>query len=153
MKKTSILFFLLAISSQLFSQNLVAGKVTDESGVPLAGVTIIIKGTTTGIITGTDGMFTIPDVPENSILQFSYVGMKTQEIAFVGQSMIDLILKEDRIGIEEVVAVGYGIQKRTTMTGAIAAVKGEAIKTVNVTNLSNSIGGQVSGLIAASLPV
>ena len=151
MKRVWMLFFLLVISSQLFSQKLVSGKIADESGDPLMGVTIIIKGTTTGVITDTDGMFTIPDVPENSILQFSFVGMKTQEIAFVGQSLIDLIMEEDRIGIEEVVAVAYGVQKRTTMTGAIAAVKGEVIKTVNVANLSNSIGGQVSGLITRQI--
>ena len=151
MIRISILFFLLVISSQVFSQNIVSGKVTDSSGGPLSGVTVIIKGTTTGIITDSEGNFSIADVPENAILQFSFVGMKTEEIAIVDQSMINLTLEEDRIGIDEVVAVGYGVQKRTTMTGAIAAVKGEELKTVNVTNVSNSMGGQVSGVITRQI--
>ena len=151
MKINWILFFLVGFSTHLFSQNTVTGKVTDATGAPLAGVTVVIKGTTTGNITDSDGVFNLAGIEDHAILCFSFVGMKTQEIDYTGQSMINVVLEEDRIGIDEVVAVGYGVQRKTTMTGAIAAVKGEELKKVNVPNVSNAIGGQVSGIITRQI--
>lgn len=125
----------------------VSGKVTDSSGSPLPGVTVVIKGTTQGTITDGDGNYSLSGVSNDGTLIFSFVGMKSLEIPVKNKSTLDVKMLEESYGIDEVVAVGYGVQKRINMTGSIAAVKGEELKTINVANISNSIGGQVSGVI------
>ncbi len=127
-------------------QRSVSGKVTDFSGVPLPGVTVLVKGTTNGTVTNADGEYSLTDIPENSILQFSFVGMKTQEIAVTNQSSINVVLEEDAIGIEEIVAVGYGTQKKGNLTGAISTVKSESLVKVPVGTTSNVLVGRVAGL-------
>ena len=132
-------------------QKKIIGTIRDENGEPLIGVTISVKGTTIGAITNMDGNYEI-EVPDTAdVLVFSFVGMKTQEVKVDSQSTIDIILVVDVIGIEEVVAIGYGVQKRINMTGSIAAIKGEELKTVNVANVSNSVGGQISGVITRQI--
>jgi hypothetical protein len=88
-------------------QTSVTGKVTDEAGNPLPGVSISIKGSTAGTITDANGKYTLAVPGKNSILVFSFIGMKTQEIPFDGKSTVNVVLKEETIGIEEVVAIGY----------------------------------------------
>ncbi len=139
------------IESENQQQKSVTGNVTDSSGGPLPGVSVVVKGTTTGTITDGDGNYFLSNVPENATLQFSFVGMKGQEIVVVGKTTINVTLAEDHIGIDEVVAVGYGVQKRINMTGSIAAIKGDELKTMNVANVSSSIGGQISGVITRQI--
>ena len=131
-------------------QKTVSGKVTDSSGAGLPGVSVVVKGTTTGVITDMDGKYTLAKVPENATIQFSFVGMKTQEIAVVGKTSIDVKLFEDAIGLEEVVAVGYGVQKKETLTGSVTSVKGGELVKSPVTSLSNTISGRLPGVIAVS---
>ncbi len=136
------------ISGQVMQQPVdVSGKVTDTAGVPLPGVTILIKGTVQGIITDTDGDYSLPKVPADAILVFSFVGMRTQEIAVSGKSQINVSLEEETIGLEEVVAVGYGTQKKATLTGSISNVKGENLSKTPSVNFSNSLAGQLPGLV------
>ena len=90
-----------------------SGKVTDSSGSPLPGVTVIIKGTTQGTITDADGNYSLPNVSSNSILVFSFVGMKTQEIPITDKNNINVTMTEEIIGLEEVVAVGYGSLRKS----------------------------------------
>jgi TonB-linked SusC/RagA family outer membrane protein len=151
MKRFLILCFLMAAFVNAFSQVTVTGKVTDSSAEPLFGVSVLIKGTTIGVITDIRGNYSIPNVPEDATIQFSFIGMKTREIEVNGMNTIDVKLIEDRIGLEEVVAVGYSVQKRINMTGAVDAVRGDELKKVNVANVSNSIGGQVSGIVTRQL--
>jgi len=125
----------------------VTGIVTDEDGLPIPGVNVVVKGTTIGVITDGDGKFELTVPSDDAILAFSFIGFVTQELPLNGKSSVSVILRDDIIGLEEVVAVGYGVQKRINMTGSVAAVKGDELKTVNVANVSNSIGGQVSGII------
>ncbi len=132
--------------SSVQQQKTVTGKVVDEDGLPLPGVTVVVKGTTTGTITDTDGDYTIPDVTSNSTLLFSFVGMLTQEIFVGDQSSINVTMKIDAIGIDEVVAVGYGTQKKSSITGAIATVKADKIEAIPVPNLSNALAGRLSGV-------
>ena len=99
------------ISQVVQQQKSISGKVTDNTNSPLPGVSVVIKGTTTGTITDSDGNYSLSNVPQNAILQFSFVGMKTQEIFVVGKTNIDVALAEEAIGLDEVVAVGYGTQK------------------------------------------
>ena len=93
-------------------EKVVSGVVTDSTGFPLPGVTVAVKGTTNGTITNGTGNYSISKVQQDDILQFSFVGMKTQEIAVGTQSVINVVLEEETVGIEEVVAVGYGTMKK-----------------------------------------
>ncbi len=132
---------------QALQQRKVTGKVTDASGEPLPGVTVLIKGTTNGTVTNFDGEYTIANVPEGATLQFSFVGMKSQEIVVGSQTSIDVVLQADAIGIEEVVAVGYGTQKKINLTGAISQVKStEFIEERPVTSVGQALQGVIPGL-------
>lgn len=128
-------------------QKPVTGKVTDSSGNVLPGVTVMVKGTTTGIITDTDGSYTMTNIPADAVLRFSFVGMRTQEIALSGKSSINVTLDEETLGIEEVVAVGYGTQKRANVVGAVASVTGTAIQAIPAPDVTNAIAGRLSGTI------
>lgn len=129
-------------------QRSVSGKVLDSSGNPLVGVTVFIKGTQTGTITDLDGNYTLPDVPENATIVFSFIGMKRQEFAVSGKDQINVTMQYETIGIEEVVAIGYGTQKKATISGAITSVKGETLEKSPAMNVTNSLAGNLPGLIA-----
>lgn len=129
-------------------QTSISGKVTDTSGVPLPGVSVVVKGTTSGAITDSDGNYSLSDVPANAILKFSFVGMKTQEIAIGSKTTINVTLAEEAVGLEEVVAVGYGTQKKESITGSISAVKGDLLSKAPVASTSNTLAGQLPGLVS-----
>lgn len=137
------------ISGNMLQQGSVSGTITDETGQPLPGVTVVIKGTTYGTVTTPDGTYTLLDIPENAILQFSFVGMRTQEILVKDQTSINIILEIDAIGIEEIVAVGYGVQRKADLTGAIEVVKMDAIENVSLSsgNPMQALQGRVPGLL------
>ncbi len=131
-------------------QNSVSGKVTDTRNQPLPGVTVVVKGTTQGTVTDVDGNYSLSTIPENATLQFSFIGMQTQEIVVGTQTIIDISLKDETIGIEEVVAIGYGTQKRATLSGSIATIDAKEITKIPVPNLTNAIAGQLPGVIVNS---
>ena len=106
-------------------QKSVSGKVTDSTGTPLPGVSIVVKGTTNGTISDANGNYSLSNIPENAVIQFSFVGMKGQEIAVAGKTSINVTLAEDAIGIEEVVAIGYGTMKAGDVTSSVGSVKPE----------------------------
>lgn len=128
-------------------QKNVSGKVSDSNGQPLPGVTVAVKGTTQGTITDVDGSYNLVNVSSDAILVFSFVGMRAQEIEVAGKSTINTTLQEETIGLEEVVAVGYGTQKKATLTGSISHVKGENLSKTPSVNFSNSLAGQLPGLV------
>lgn len=128
-------------------QKSVTGRVTDSSGGTMPGVSVIIKGTTNGTITDIDGNYRLTNVPENGMLVFSFVGMKTQEVAAAGKSSINIVLKEESIGIDEVVAVGYATQKKVNMTGSVSSVKFQELAGERpITNVSSALAGLSSGV-------
>lgn len=127
-------------------EKVVSGVVTDNTGFPMPGVTVAVKGTTNGTITNGTGNYSISKVQQNDILQFSFVGMKTQEIAVGTQSVINVVLEEETVGIEEVVAVGYGTMKKSDLTGAISSVKGDEIANRLQSNPAEALTGLVSGV-------
>lgn len=138
---------ILKSSSEPTSQpKSVSGKVTDSSGAPLPGVSVVIKGTTSGVITDMDGKFTLAKVPENAILQFSFVGMKSQEFSVTGKTSVNVTLEEETVGIEEVVAVGYGTINKQAVTGAVSQAKLKTLESVPVNNILDRIKGSVAGL-------
>jgi TonB-linked SusC/RagA family outer membrane protein len=128
----------------------ISGTVKDSQGLPLPGVSVVVKGTTTGIITDSNGQYSLSNISENSILQFSFIGMKKQEVAVGIKTTINVTLVEETININEVVAVGYGTTPKETMTGAISSVKGAVLNEAPVANVSNSLAGRLSGLISVT---
>jgi TonB-linked SusC/RagA family outer membrane protein len=126
----------------------ISGKVVDASNEPLPGVTVVINGTTQGTITDGDGNYSISNVPEDGALVFSFVGMRTQEIPIAGKSSIDIVMAEDAIGIEEVVAVGYGTMKKADLTGSVSTVKGDALVKGATPNLASTLAGKLTGVIS-----
>ncbi|MDR0575770.1 MAG: SusC/RagA family TonB-linked outer membrane protein [Tannerella sp.] len=123
----------------------VTGVVTDESGEALSGVLIKIKGTTQGTISESDGHFEIRNVPENGILEFSYIGMQTEEINVGNRMHINVVLKEDVIGLVEVVAIGYGTMKKSDLTGSVSQISAENFKTQPLTQFTEILSGTVAG--------
>lgn len=132
-------------------KNSISGKVTDAQGEPLIGVTVIIRGTTQGTTTDANGKYKLENVPDNSVLVFSFIGMQRKELIVpAGKTEINAALQQDTIGLDEVVAIGYGTQKRATLTGSIAEIKGEELKRSPQPNLSNSLAGKFSGVIVTN---
>ena len=131
-----------------FAQQLktIKGKVTDSSGISLPGASVVLKGTTIGTITDTNGKYILTNIPGDAILQFSFIGMKPQEIAIGTSSLINVMLAEETIGLEEVVAVGYGTQRKGEVTGAISNLKSEDFNKGNIINPIGLLQGKVAGL-------
>ena len=127
-------------------QKTITGTITDNTGDSLPGVTVAIKGTSNGTISDTEGKYTISNVPENATLQFSFIGMSTQEIVVGNQLTINVRMMADFIGLEEVVAVGYGTQNRKSVIGSLSSVKAEDLQTVNAISIDNLLQGKASGV-------
>ena len=127
-------------------QKSVSGKVTDSSRSPLPGVTVVVKGTTIGTITDANGVYSFSNVPANAILQFSFVGMNSKEIPVSGKKTIDATMEETPIGIDEVVVVGYGTQKKSDITGSVASVSKEKLEKLPTVNIAQAIQGAVAGV-------
>lgn len=141
--------FLLCVmftATALAQQKTIKGTVVDAIGEPLIGVNVSVKGTTIGIITDIDGNYTL-EVPSNSTIVFSYIGYQSQEVPVGNQSTINITLKDDTQKLEEVVVVGYGTQKKVTVTGSVASLKGEELKASPTTNLTNGMVGRMPGVI------
>ena len=132
-------------------QKKITGKVSDSSMASLPGVSVVVKGTTAGVITDIDGNFSLANISENAVLQFSFVGMKTQEIKVGAQSTLNVVLEDDAIGLEEVVAIGYGTVKKETLTGSVANITSASIISTKSENLISNIQGKVSGLMVRQL--
>ncbi|WP_298472948.1 TonB-dependent receptor [uncultured Maribacter sp.] len=122
------------------------GTVIDEDGLPLPGASIVEKGTTNGVTTDFDGKFSLALKGENPVLVISYIGYSNQEIIVAGKTQLNIQMKPDSAALEEVVVVGYGTQKRATVTGSVASVKGVELTKSPAVNLTNSLAGRVPGL-------
>ena len=124
----------------------VSGTVVDESGVPLIGVNIQVKGSNTGTATDLDGRFTLPDVEEDAVLVVSYIGYQTQEVPVEGRTSIQIILLTDSQLLEEVVVVGYGTQKKSDLTGAVSTVSGKDFENVPASRVDQVLQGKAPGV-------
>ena len=127
-------------------QKAVSGKVIDNTGLPLPGVSVIIKGTTQGTVTNADGEYTLSGISENTTLQFSFVGMLAHEIVVGNQTNINVTMEEETIGLEEVVAVGYGVKKKVNLTGSLASVGSDKLESITTSNFVNGLAGKLPGL-------
>ena len=146
-----MLLFLILPLSGTFAQSLsIQGNVTSETGEALPGVTVLVEGTTTGTATDISGNYTI-NVPDgNGTLLFSFIGYTSEEVQINNRSEIDISLMPDVQALQEVIVVGYGVQKKETVTGSVATVKGEELENSPAINLSNSIAGRMPGVIAVN---
>lgn len=126
---------------------IVKGTVTDSNGEPVIGATIVVQGDRSiGTITDLDGNYTLMNVPEDAILTISYVGMQTKNIASRGLTTVNVVLLEDTEQLEEIVVVGYGVQKKTSLTGAISNIKGTEIISTKNENITNMLAGKIPGV-------
>ena len=132
-------------TASAFAQQ-VKGTVKDTAGSPIIGAAVVVEGTTVGTTTGTDGRFTI-NVSNGKALVVSYIGFSDERVALVsGKTSYDITLKEDATDIDEVVVVGYGTQKRSDLTGSIASISTENLKTSVITNADQMLQGRVAGV-------
>ena len=128
-------------------QKPISGKIRDSSNVPLPGVTVMVKGTTIGTISDNNGNFNLTNVPANATLLITFVGMKSQEIVAAGKTNINVILMEETVGLEEVVAVGYGTQRKKDITSAISNVSIKDLGEMPTSNASRMLQGQAAGVV------
>jgi TonB-linked SusC/RagA family outer membrane protein len=123
----------------------VTGRVTDNDGEPLPGVTIIVKGTSSGTITDLDGMYELTAMSD-ATLQFSFIGFEAQSVTVAGRTIIDVVLQMDTRQLGEVVAIGYGTVKKRDLTGSVASVQGATLEKIPVANVSEALAGRLAGV-------
>ncbi len=126
-------------------QRTISGFVRDENGEAIPGVSVVVKGTTRGTVTGIDGDFSI-EVSDNDVLLFSFIGMASQEIAVGKKKAINVVLKNTDLELEEISVIAYGTQKKVTITGAISSIGTEDLVKMPTASVSNMLAGSVSGL-------
>jgi len=129
----------------------ITGSVKDANGEPIIGANVVVKGSTNGVITDTDGQFSLNNVPQRGIIQISYIGYIPQEVVVSNQSVFDIILKEDLQNLDEVVVIGYGVVRKSDLTGAVGSIKASAIEKMPVARIDQAIQGRVSGVQVTSL--
>lgn len=148
-RRVIFLFMLVFICFSLFAQSekmVVQGYVTDAARDPLPGVTITVKGTSDGVITNVDGEYSIT-VSKNAILIFSYVGFVDQEIPIAGSKILNVTMEEEIGKLDEVVIVGYGTQKKVSVTGSVSNISTKELAKISTPSLSNTLGGQIPGIV------
>ncbi|MFV0506859.1 MAG: SusC/RagA family TonB-linked outer membrane protein [Bacteroidales bacterium] len=141
-----MLFFLLGITFPSYAQIVIKGKAANANGEPLAGVSVVIKGTYSGTITDMNGNYSIAVEKQDAVLVFSFVGYTTMEKIVGEQIRIDVVLETETKGIDEVVVVGYGTQTKVTMTGAVSQISEGELKRAPMQDVSNMLTGKLPGL-------
>ncbi|MCF2488914.1 TonB-dependent receptor [Dyadobacter sp. CY347] len=142
------LLLTFTVTAAAFAQDVtVKGKVNDEQSQGLPGVSVVVKGTSTGTVTDLEGNYTV-NAPGTATLVFSFIGYITQEIPLGNKTSLDVKLLTDTKALEEVVVVGYGTAKKATLTGSVTAVKGGELAKAPATNLSNTLSGRLPGVSA-----
>lgn len=145
-KATFLLCSMLTLALAVGAQLKVNGLVTDQTGQPIPGVSVVEKGTSNGTITNLEGRYNLILSSEKSIISFSFIGFKNTDETADGRSTIDIVLLEDVIGLDEVVAVGYGTMKKSDLTGAIVSVKSEDLQASNPQSLDQALQGRAAGV-------
>ncbi len=143
--KNQLLLLFLTVASFGFAQKQVSGVVTDESNIPLAGVTVIVEGTTIGVATDFDGNFDI-QADEGQNLVFSYIGFLSKSVAVGASNTLNVILQEDVQGLDEVVVVGFGTEKKVNLSGAVNSVSIKDLDTRPINNVTQGLQGISPGL-------
>lgn len=139
------LFGVLSIAASAQGKT-VSGTVIDQTGEPIVGASVLVKGTTIGVATDVDGNYSLTKVPDNAILEFRYIGYVSQDIKVDGRSEINVTMKEDVAMLDEVVVVGYGVQKKSDVTGAMTTLSAKDLQTRPVSNAFEALQGKAAGV-------
>ncbi|MGL5261580.1 MAG: carboxypeptidase-like regulatory domain-containing protein, partial [Bacteroides sp.] len=143
------IFFVTGSFAQ--SKQTVTGQVIDDMGYEVIGASVVVKGTTNGTVTDVSGSFTLDNVPSNGTLQVSYIGYLAQEVKVNNKTTFKITLREDVQMLDDVVVVGYGVQRKSDLTGAVSSIKpGDAIKSIPSGNISDAMQGRLPGLTVVS---
>ena len=146
-----IVSFLLTQTTLAQAVSSIMGKVLDSTGESVIGASVLVKGTTSGTITDIDGNFKLDNVPSNATLVVSYIGYQTQEIPVAGKKNFTVKLADDTQTLDEVVVVGYGVQRKSDLTGSVASVKGsDVIKSAPAADITSSLQGRLAGVSIVS---
>ena len=128
----------------------ISGNVVDSEGLPVIGASIVVKGTTNGVISDFDGNFTLNDVPNDAVIQFSFVGLEPQEVACNGKSILNVVMQSSSVLLDEVVAIGYEVKKKSVVTGAIGSLNSKEMLKARPANPVSALSGRVSGVFVSS---
>ena len=142
-----IAFLLLFCTTPVFGQGIpITGTVTDKNGESVPGVNVTVRGTSIGTVTGADGKYSVNIPNRNAVLEFSFLGYKSQEMSVGNRTQIDVIMSEDTQNIDEVVVVGYGTQKKVNLTGAVDQVTSKVFENRPITNITQGLVGAIPNL-------
>ena len=136
----------VSLTANLVAQQLVQGKVVDSDGQPLPGVNVFVKGSTQGTMTNFDGEFKLSVSSDAQVLQFTYVGLKSQEAPIDGRTSYDIVMEAEAVGLDEFVAIGYGSQSKSTLTTAISKLDNKVLENVPFTNAATALKGTLAGV-------
>jgi TonB-dependent starch-binding outer membrane protein SusC len=148
-KMIHLLVFLLTFflyTSVLGQERTITGNVTDQSGAAMIGVNVVVKGTTIGVVTDIDGKYSIKVPDNNAVLAISFIGCITQEFQVGSQTVIDVKLVEEVTQLNEVVVIGYGVQKKSDLTGSVASVSAKDIRSMPITRIDEALEGRAAGV-------
>ncbi|PYF77320.1 SusC/RagA family TonB-linked outer membrane protein [Pedobacter nutrimenti] len=152
LKPLEVSFYVFLLMNLLcfsvFAQTNLSGTIKDDKGLALPGVSVRVKGASTGTVTDNDGKYSLKLTAINPVLVFTYIGYKTKEVALNGKSVLNVVLEDDAQGLDEVMVVGYGTQKKSTLTGAVSQISSEEIMKSPTVNPTNSLIGKLPGLLA-----
>jgi TonB-dependent SusC/RagA subfamily outer membrane receptor len=140
------LWIVPSASGQIMQPRTITGTITDTDGNPLPGANVIILGTTRGAVTDLDGKYELSDIDEGTVLRYTYIGMVSQEVTVEDQTVIDLSLAADTLGIDEIVVVGYGTQKKVNLTGAVGKATSERLGNRPIPSVGHGLQGVIPGL-------
>lgn len=142
---TSLLVFLCCVGVAFAQNRTITGTVVDGSDIPIIGANVLVVGTTTGVITNVDGEFTL-EVPPQAKIQVSYIGYVTQTVSVGNQTKLKIQLHEDSQTLDELVVVGYSMQRRESLTGSLSTVKDEKLKDVTTPSVENMLNSKIPGV-------
>lgn len=145
LKRLGFLILMFMFSAGMNAQITVSGYVSDANG-PIPGANVVLKGTNKGVATNFDGVFTLDNAPSNGVLVFSFIGYKTKEVLINNQKQINVILESDSAALDEVIVIGYGTQRKESVTGSVSSIGGEVLNEVPSANITQSLQGRVSGV-------
>ena len=144
-KPLMALFLLCLFPMGALAQSLVKGTVKDVAGDPIIGASVKVQGSKSGVITDFDGKFSVP-AKDDATLVISYIGYTTEVVKVAGRNNISVTLKEDAQTLNDVVVIGYGVQKKSDLTGSVAQVKAEDLKNRSTTDAAAALQGKASGV-------
>ena len=149
-KRLSVVIASCMLWLMSFAQSAVTGIVKDASGEPLIGVSVMVKGTSTGTVTDFDGRFSLQSVSSSAQLQFSYIGYETKTVNVGSTTNFNIVLNEDNAALEEVVVIGYQTVKRRDLTGSVASVNNKQLTSAPVANVAQALQGKLAGVNVVS---